>query len=202
MVRNPLPFDHKKATQLLNYFASKSGGRINKMKALKLIFLADRYHLRKYGRLISNDFYVAMKLGPVPSVVLDIAESDSFLTQEYKNYASNYIRPLDGGRQIESVGEIDNSYFSESDLEALAFSWDNFGQYKKWSLSDFTHNYPEWKNHEQAIRAGSKCENMELADFFDDPSVGINKCFDLNEEEKAIRKDQLSEQIHLESIWR
>jgi len=202
MVHNPLPFDHKKATQILNYFAAKAGGKINKMKALKLVFLADRYHLRKYGRLITNDFYVAMKLGPVPSVVIDIAESDTFLDEAYKDYASKYIKPLDSARQVESVDNVDTSFFSESDIEALEFSWNNFGHYKKWSLSDFTHYYPEWKKHEQAIRAGSKCENIQLEDFLDDPDVDVNKCFELSEEEKADRKDQLAEQIHIEALWK
>ncbi len=39
-----LKFDYKKATQALNFFAIKCGGKIDKMKALKLIFFADRYH--------------------------------------------------------------------------------------------------------------------------------------------------------------
>src|ERR1700683_762715 len=50
-----IPVAVRKATQALNYFAclSASGApfaEINKMKALKLLFFADRYHLRKYGR--------------------------------------------------------------------------------------------------------------------------------------------------------
>ena len=32
----PFSFSHRKATQALNFFARKAGGRINKMKALKL----------------------------------------------------------------------------------------------------------------------------------------------------------------------
>ncbi|MFC1955739.1 hypothetical protein ACFLWZ_04325, partial [Chloroflexota bacterium] len=92
--------------------------------------------------------------------------------------------------------------FSESDIEALEFSCNNFGHHKKWSLSDFTHYYPEWKKHGQAIRAGSKCENIQLEDFLDDPDVDVNKCFELSEEEKEDRKDQLVEQIHIEALWK
>ena len=49
-----LEFDHEKATQAINFFARESGGQINKMKAIKLIYFAERYHLRKYGRPITN----------------------------------------------------------------------------------------------------------------------------------------------------
>ena len=42
-----LSLAHRKATQALNFLARQSpGGRINKLKALKLVFFADRYHLK------------------------------------------------------------------------------------------------------------------------------------------------------------
>src|SRR5680860_294981 len=52
---------YEKATQALNFMATKDGGRISKLKAIKLIFLADRYHLRKYGRPVVGDQYFAME---------------------------------------------------------------------------------------------------------------------------------------------
>ena len=55
-----LQFSFEKATQALNFFAIKNEGHIDKLPALKLIFLADRYHLRKHARPITNAEYVAM----------------------------------------------------------------------------------------------------------------------------------------------
>jgi uncharacterized phage-associated protein len=200
MPRNPFNFDHKKATQTLNYFALKAGGKINKMKALKLIFLADRFHLRKYGRLITNDCYVAMNYGPVPSTIMDIAKAN--VSHTYKAYASRYIKATDTGRQIESISSVDNSYFSDSDIEALDFAWDNFGHHDKWDLSDFTHRYPEWKKHKEALDSGSKVEKINLKDFFEDPEGNVNKCYELDEEERSLRREQLDESAYLESLWR
>ena len=200
MPHHSIDFDHRKATQTLNYFAQKAGGKISKMKALKLIFLADRFHLRKYGRLVTNDFYVAMNYGPVPSTILDIAKAN--VNQTYKAYASKYIIATDTGRQIESISSVDNNYFSDSDIEALEFSWDNFGRYDRWSLSDFTHHYPEWKKHKEALDSGSKVENIDLLDFFEDPKGRINKCYELNDEERNLRREQLAEYAYLESLWR
>src|SRR4030042_860609 len=91
MPRLNLNFDYRKATQALNYFARKQGGQINKMKALKLVYLADRYHLRKYGRLITNDVYFAMNYGAVPSSAKDIAEGSEFLGEMEKEYSSRYL---------------------------------------------------------------------------------------------------------------
>ncbi len=203
MPRNPFKLDHRKITQIINFFASKSSGKINKLKALKLIFLADRYHLRKYGRLVSDDYYVAMKLGPVPSTAMDIAELDKFLDNAYKTYAQKYIKALDNSMRIESIKPVDTDYFSESDIEALNFAWDKFGHLQKWSLSDFTHFYPEWKKHEEALRSGSKVEYMKLEDFFLDPDIDtIEKCYELSEKERQLRREQLADLIHCESLWR
>ena len=68
----PFSFSHRKATQALNFFAQRAGGSINKMKALKLVYFADRYHLRKYGRPVVGDEYLAMNYGPVASGTKDL----------------------------------------------------------------------------------------------------------------------------------
>ena len=81
-----LTFAHRKATQALNYFARQSSGRLNKLKALKLIYFADRYHLRTYGRPITNDRYLAMEYGPVASSCKDLAEMSEFLGKEEREY--------------------------------------------------------------------------------------------------------------------
>jgi len=86
-----LEFDYKKATQAINYLAIKEGGRIEKLKLIKLVYFADRYHLRRYGRPMINDAYFAMPLGPVGSSVKDIAEFSSFLDETERVYANCYI---------------------------------------------------------------------------------------------------------------
>jgi len=192
-------FDHKKATQALNHFAQDEGGSINKMKALKLIYFADRYHLRKYGRLITNDTYFAMNYGPVPSGVKDIAEASSFLDQSEKDYSSQYIKTIDN-LTLQSIKEADDSVFSETDLEALKFAWDTFGYLDQFQLFKVTHEYPEWTKHEQGLKLNSRIQ-MDLQDFLKDPDGPVNKCFELNEEDRAIRSEHLSEMAHIQSLW-
>jgi len=106
--------DYKKAIQSLNLFAKKDGGEINKMKALKLLYFAERYHLRKYGRLITNDTYCAMKNGAVPSVTMDIIDDDPYIEEQPKKYASKYITGK--GHDLLSKAPIDDNVFSDSDF--------------------------------------------------------------------------------------
>lgn len=200
MQRIQFNFDYKKATQELNHLALKEGGCINKMKALKLIYFADRYHLRKYGRLITNDMYYAMDLGPVSSNVKDIAEATSFLGEGERDYSSQYITVIDN-LTFKSVKPVDDSIFSDSDMEALDYIWERFGHLDQFELADITHKYPEWKRHEKALDLDTRIQ-MYLEDFFDDPDADVDKCYELSEQDKALRREQLAEMAYLESLWR
>lgn len=209
MSRLQFTFDHQKSTQALNFFAIQQGGKINKMKALKLIFLADRYHLRKYGRLITNDNYVAMKHGPVPSATRDIVESNDYLDAIEINYSFEFIKP--NNLELISVNEVDTAVFSESDLEALNFTWKYFGRYNQFELRDITHSYPEWKKHKHVVDLGS-CTEINILDFLKDPTEGVDenleldeeahKTFELNDEDRQIRTEGLTEKSFIESLWR
>lgn len=197
-----LDFDYRKATQALNFFAEKEGGIINKMKAIKLVYFADRYHLRKYGRPISNDEYVAMKFGPVNSGVKDIAEFSDFAGEEEREYASAFIKK-EGSHYFKSIQVSNRKVFSESDIEALEFAWKTFGGLDQFELAELTHNYPEWKKHEEKLKPHSLRTRvrMDYEDFLGDPENGSNPCFSLNEEEKQDRRERLRELSHIEQLW-
>jgi uncharacterized phage-associated protein len=193
-------FDYRKATQALNYFARQEGDQINKMKVLKLLYFADRYHIRKYGRLVTNDNYLAMQHGPVPSTSKDIAEDNDYLNDEIRAYSVQFIEPV-GNLSLRSIKKIDKSVLSDSDMEALCFAWDNFGHYDQFELRDLTHNYPEWLKWKDYLDDAS-CLPMDLLEFVKDPTTDANKCFDLSNKDKSIRRDQLIELAHVESLWR
>jgi uncharacterized phage-associated protein len=158
----------KKGTQAINYFAHKKGGQINKMKAVKLIYLADRYHLRKYGRPIVGDRYWAMKLGPVGSQVLDIANISPDLNKECLKYVKEYIS--NGDEKNETVitrGDVDLDVFSQSDIDALETIYKEFGDKDQFELARLTHEYPEWAKFKKDILVdGKKRMKMEYKDFF------------------------------------
>lgn len=191
--------DYEKCTQALNFLAQKAGGQINKMKALKLIFFADRYHVRKYGRLLTNDNYMAMEHGPVPSKTKDIAESNDYLEEAVKEYSQEFIDPINN-LTICSVNTVDESVFSESDLEALNFAWDTFGRFDQYELRAITHYYPEWYKFKDKVARGNCC-TMDILDFLNDPRDNYNKCYELTEDEKKEVREHLIELAHIQSLW-
>jgi uncharacterized phage-associated protein len=200
MNRYSFPFAYKKATQSLNFLARQAGGRIDMLKALKLVYFADRFHLRKYGRMVTNDEYWAMDYGPVPSNTKDIVQFSSFLGAQEKAYADIYLKPADEHHYYESKGAVDESVLSATDLEALEFAWRTFGQQA--GLVDLTHMYPEWKRHESALQAKQVSRvRMPYEDFLEDPGPGINPCYSLTAEEGEDRREALRQLEGFETQW-
>ena len=52
-----------KVVQALDYLVTSLKGGCSKLNLLKLVYLADRYHLRKFGRTVTGDSYRAMPAG-------------------------------------------------------------------------------------------------------------------------------------------
>lgn len=198
-----LAFSHRKATQALNWLARQAGGRLNKMAALKLVFFADRYHVRKYGRPVTGDSYLAMNYGPVPSGTKDLAYLSEFLSNHERSYAETYLqRSTADAHSFESKAEPETRVFSETDLEALGFAWAQFGRFDQFALADITHDYPEWKRHEAALKSKETTRvPMHYVDFLEDAPSTVNPCHPLTADEALQRREMLAELETFENRW-
>jgi uncharacterized phage-associated protein len=202
-----IPAPVRKSTQALNYFAHNSASgaptrRLNRMKALKLLFFADRYHLRKYGRPVSDCTYFAMKHGPVASEAKHVAEESARLDNRSRSYARRYLRK-DDTYHFSSVGDVDLAVLSESDREALDFAWRTFGHYSEFRLRDITHHYPEWKKRAAKLRRnGHNRVGMQYADFFDEPDVGYNPCHVLSKKDRDIARELYLDSEAVANLWK
>lgn len=170
------------------------------MKVIKLIWLADRYHLRKYGRPIVNDEYWAMSFGPVGSSVKDIAESSSFLADEERNYSQQFIKNVDNNT-VRSAADIDLDVFSETDLEALSFIYENFGNFDQYELADLSHKYPEWKKFEDKLEINTR-ELMSYINFFDVAEESLyDKKFPISQEQADKSREIFKEDYEIANAW-
>jgi len=160
-------FNYKKATQALNYLAGFSTGNFNKLKAIKLIWLADRLHLRRFGRTITGDLYVAMEHGPVPSSTRNLLQNNKFaLDEDALGYKCGFIKETDS-HHYTSVNPTDLKVFSKSDRDVLDEVLRLYGGKSKFELRDFSHDFPEWKKFESSLKGGfGRSFPMDLEDFF------------------------------------
>lgn len=140
-------FDAQILVQMLCFFANKEADlTLNKMKAMKLIWLSDRLHLMRFGRTISHDTWIAMKNGPVPSAALDIANKKAWGPVRLVDlaYAEQYLRLQPESHSLQAIQPCDSDIFSASDLRCMEEVYAAFGKLGPFELSELSHLYPEW----------------------------------------------------------
>lgn len=183
---------NRKITQSINYLARHLGEGvfIPELKIIKLVWAADRYHLRRYARTVTDDNYVAMAKGPVGSITKDTIEFET----NYKNvndedlrYNERFIKfyQENGNGYVCAIDATDEEELSETDVEALKFALAKFGAMSTQEIVDFTHKYPEWKKHERTLLCERKVVAMNLLDFYLDPE-------DVSDDPFKMRKDILN----------
>jgi uncharacterized phage-associated protein len=140
MVNMRFVFDERKTAQAAAFFAKEAGGKINYMKLIKLLYLADRQALIETGAPLTGDKWVAMDHGPVLSQVLDLI-----------NYGGSEIGwnefiepPVTYQVSLKKDPEMDE--LSELEVEILRSVNSRFGAMKPWALVDLTHRLPEWSD--------------------------------------------------------
>jgi len=188
-------FKFQKSIQLLNFFALKEGGSINKLKALKLMWATERLHLRTHGMTIVNDDFFAMKYGPVPSFTKDMAEGCNTLSDEESVYRNEYLATV-SDYTFKSLKSFDDLYFSNNAINSLERAFDEFGKYTGFELADITHLYPEWSKFSHLIPKVMSRADMNYLDFFSDPKDLHFKIFDQDQESLVYMKDLFVEQCN------
>ena len=142
-----MAYSEKRAAQTAAFFISRAGGTIELLKLMKLMYLAERESLARYGEPITGDVLVSMKHGPVLSKTLD--HINGFTDSEEGGWES-WINAREGhqlGLQPAHDPTDELTQLSDADMEILDSIWDSFGQYSKYTLRDITHQIcPEWED--------------------------------------------------------
>lgn len=161
--------DSRKIIQALAYFASRQEDKtLDNRKAYKLLWLADRYHLRHNGRMISGDTYFAMPHGTVPSDAKNLLENQQTNLYTDKTYFKKYI--LTQGNSFKAIDNPDMNVFSISDREALDIVFSLFNDLNADQLSEISHQFPEWIAYKECLEDTSKRNSfrIDVKYFFED----------------------------------
>jgi uncharacterized phage-associated protein len=196
-------YDCKKITQALNYLLQKSpAASIRKVPLVKLLWAADRYHLRKFGRTVTEDRYVAMENGPVSSMAKDILKRKTGygLPEECLPYIDSYIA-TDDDNVVRSLRATDMDYLSKTDIDALDFAWNQLGSLAsdEDKIVKFTHKYPEWLNYEDSLKQSS-VQDIDMDMFFEDTTLLTSDPFALDAKRKQISKEMFDQSSHITAL--
>jgi hypothetical protein len=167
-----------KVVNALAYFAQAGVADLTKLKAAKLLYLADQYHFLRYGRPISGDRYIAMDLGPVPEstyqLTTRLVEPDE--VDDHARQVAHAVLEVDKGflrrhkyAVLRARGAADISVFSDSELEALKATVREYGKKPARALVTLTHEHRAYKRANAHRLEGSSVP-LPYEYFLDDAS--------------------------------
>jgi len=137
-----LPFNEAKATQVASMFIRLAGGRLNYMVLIKLMYLADREALLRWGSPVTFDDFYSMHKGPVLSRVLNLVTE---MPEPERYWAQCITAPEKWEVAIKK--DAGNDQLSDAEEELIGEIFDTHAEYvrKPFQFVDFLHkNLPEW----------------------------------------------------------
>lgn len=166
-----LPFNETKATQAAARFLGLAGGKLNYVVLIKLLYLADREALLRWGRPITFDEYFSMHKGPVLSQVLSLINE---MPEEESTWNQSISEP--NRWIVELKRDAGSDELSEAEEELIDETFDSYKEYidDPFRLVGHLHKIlPEWdkevsKGHRtplpvsDILKAGKK-SNDEIA---------------------------------------
>jgi uncharacterized phage-associated protein len=145
MFMSAIPFDEAKATQAAASFLKLRGEKMSYMKLLKLLYMADRTALLRWGKPVTTDRWVAMKHGPVLSNVLNLITDEQ--TARNSGVWARYIS-APRNYEVELLTEnVPNDRLSVAEERLIGEMYESYGHLNRWDLVDHLHKIlPEWTN--------------------------------------------------------
>jgi uncharacterized phage-associated protein len=138
-----MPFNQEKATAAAAFLLRLRGGQMSYLKLIKLLYLADREALHRWGFNITTDRYVSMEHGPVVSNIYNLVTID----EEENAFWASYITPPLGQFEVAlTSGDIPEMQLSRAEESLLTEIFKRYGTWSRWKLRDFTHSLAEWKD--------------------------------------------------------
>jgi uncharacterized phage-associated protein len=140
-------FNERKTAQMATFFLAQSPDQsMAHLKLMKLLYLAEREAVRRFGMPMSGDRFVSMPHGPVLSMTLNLmggdVESGPDGWEAWISDKENHEVSLRKQFLPEELDEL-----SKAELAVLESVWKQFGKMGKWEIRDWTHEHcAEWQD--------------------------------------------------------
>lgn len=133
-------FNEQKATEAASLLLSMHGGKMSRLKIIKLLYIADRKALENWERPITFDTYYSMKEGQVLSGVLDLI-NDKIKDPLWRKHIeqSDDVSIRLHGKPVKF------QKLSRAEVILLEDVYKEFGHWNRFDLGDFTKKFPEYK---------------------------------------------------------
>jgi len=168
--------NEQKATAMAAYFLQKAGGEMEYIKLIKLLYIADREALKRWGRPLTGDAYYSLPHGPIVSRIKDFITDDPELSGA--KVWKDFIETEPQKYSVRLKREVPWNSLADAEVELLEEIFKKYGRLTKWEIVELTHRFSEWKDpggsaleitYEDILRAvGRADEAEELAKEIED----------------------------------
>jgi uncharacterized phage-associated protein len=169
-------FNIEKIIQVLAYI-QKTANISDKLALIKLLFFADRLHLRRYFSFISQDIYYALRNGPAASNTLNVVNKYEDYLDITNPVISNFLKKIELVDNVNrKIDETNVDLISNNEIKTIDFICEKFGSFTSDILVELTHDYPEWKRYENLFLKEELAFSaiIKIEDFFTNPDVGTS----------------------------
>jgi uncharacterized phage-associated protein len=160
-------FNFDKTLQAAAVLLELDGQRMERIRLLKLLYIADRELLAESGRILTGDKALALKHGPVLGQVYDLIRGEAYKAGEWNRYIHT------DNHAIELRGDPGRGDLSRREVAKLKEVSDRHRDKDEWEIVEETHAFPEWIEHyvdgtatvipwEAALVAQGKAELIEI----------------------------------------
>jgi len=135
-------FDANKAIQLCALFLLRAGGRLAKLKLIKLLYLSEREYLRLYQLPMLWDEYYSLQHGPVCSSALDCIDKVCLTEMSDRFFVTHGKKDV---HLVRGVVEQDLDCLSVADIGVAEIVWAEHNGKTASQIRAYTHTYcPEY----------------------------------------------------------
>src|SRR5271157_4934530 len=136
-------FNIGKATEAACLFLERSGGQMNIMKLVKLVYLLDRLSLDRRGAPVCGGDYLSMRNGPVTSEVLDLVNSGRLMGERDQRWEECVSNRTNHEVKLERMPA--REHVSDAEVKLLDEIWAEHGGKDQWQLVEWCHTHcKEW----------------------------------------------------------
>ena len=158
-------------------YLARKGVDLDQYKLVKLLYLADREHFRRFGRPITFDRYVAMEFGPVASIAYDLVRRKQVLGVRLEDLPFEIHKHGTLYLVGKPKRDVRRDIFSRSDLLVLDEIVQKYSKASFDELYEITHDHfaydRAWQNR------NSNADQMRFEDFLDEEAAKEAKVSDL-----------------------
>ena len=133
------PEQIEKIKAVILYIMQSFSDGVDYIKLFKILYFAQRDHLARYGKVIVDDSFRALKHGPVPTYTykgLQIAEGKP-LAGDFENFLKNFeVRE----KKVYAMSTPNMDYISGADKRSLDESIEKYKDIDPYDLSDLSHD--------------------------------------------------------------